>query len=110
MPKAPVTTSNLTWRLGSPAPAGPITCTVAVAVSPEQSALVPHAVRSGTTVSVLNSGAGRTVTLDVAVCPTESWTVITTRVSAATFAGNSTIVAEPTACATGRTAELLENA
>ncbi len=55
-----------------PAPAGPVTCTDAVAVSPEHTALVPQVVRSGTMVKVLNSGAGRTVTAEVAVWPMAS--------------------------------------
>ena len=93
-----------------PAPVGPATVTVAVAVSPEHTVFAPQMVRAGTMVSVLSRGAGLTVTVDIAVWPIESCTVIITTVSAATSAGNSTMVPEPTACATGRMAELLENA
>ncbi|TMH00396.1 MAG: hypothetical protein E6H69_09375 [Betaproteobacteria bacterium] len=93
-----------------PPPATPDTITVAVAVSPEQTALVPHTVRLGTTVSVLNNGAGRTVTDEVAVWPFASCTVMMTGVSAATSAGMSTMTPVSTFWATGSTAELLENA
>ena len=55
---APLTTSNLTARLGIPAPPAPVTCTAAVAVSPEHTVFAPHAVRAGVMVSVLNMGAG----------------------------------------------------
>ena len=44
----------------------PLTWTDAVAVPPEHMALVPQVVRLGTTVSVPNSGAGCTVTVDLA--------------------------------------------
>src|ERR1700681_2348388 len=110
MANAPVITSNFTRRLGIPALAGPMTCTVAVAVSPEHTALVPHTVRLGTTVNVLNNGAGRTVTDEVAVWPFASCTVMMTGVSAATSPGTSTTTPVSTFCATGSTAELLENA
>jgi hypothetical protein len=72
--------------------------------------LVPHTVRLGTTVSVLNNGAGRTVIDEVAVWPIASCTVTMTGVSAATSLGMSTMTPVSTFCATGSTAELLENA
>ena len=87
-----------------------MTTTFAVARSPEQTALVPHAVRAGVIVSVLKMGAPRTVTVDVAVCPIASWTVMTTLVSAETSLASRTIVAPLTACATGKIELLLENA
>src|ERR1700682_5295801 len=110
IPNGARTTSNFTGRLGIPAPAIPVTCTVAVAVSPEHTALVPHTVRLGTTVSPPNNGAGRTVTDEVAVWPIASCTVMTTAVSAVTSPATSTMTPVSTFCATGSTAELLENA
>jgi hypothetical protein len=70
--------------------------------------LEPHAAELGFIVSVLKIGAGLTVTVDVALWPIASCTVIVTGVSTVTLPGSSTIVLPLGVCATGRTAGLLE--
>src|SRR5215471_3173134 len=128
MANAPVTTSKRTWRLGMPAPPGPVTWTVAVAVVPEQTTLVEvlllaliltrpplgvlgtHDVSAGVMVKPPMRGAGLTVIDAVAVWPAESWTVMVTAVGAATSFASSTTVVPLTACPTGSMAALLEKA
>src|SRR5437867_12668008 len=105
-------TSKRTCRPANPAPAGPVTCTVAVPSCPEHScALEPPQI--GLPVIVIEAGsssAGCTVTAAVVDFPAESCTVTVTGVSAPTLAAERTIVAPATACATGRIVGLLENA
>jgi hypothetical protein len=104
--------SKRIWRPGSGEPPGPVATAVTLAVSPSHR-LVPQLPLDGTTVRpVSNSGAKRTVTLTIAVCPDWSVTVIATGTSepTATELGTSTIVSPETLSGTGSTAGLFDSA
>src|SRR5215218_6434334 len=93
-----------------PPPPGAVTVIAATAVCPEHTDVVPQSVRLGVTVTGLSSVAAFTVTVAVACLLSASSTVMVTGVSALTLAARSGMDPPVTACVTGSTVALLENA